>query len=1078
MRMAIPFTHLHVHSHYSLLDGLSKIDDLLDRVKELGMNALALTDHGNMYAAVEFFKKAKAKGIKPIIGCEVYVAFEGMGDKRPGIDDTIYHMGLLVKNETGYKNLVKLVTRAHLEGFYYKPRIDEALLSQYADGLIGLSGCLAGKISRLILSNRYEEALALARRYAALFGKGNFYLEIQHHPNIPEQARVNESVLAIAKELGIPVVATCDSHYLRKEDAEAQDVLMLINTGAKSDDADRLTLKGDDFSLKSSEEMAKAFSGIPEVLDNTNIIAEACQFEFQLGKIKLPPFPVPDGKTPNEYLREICEQGLAAITVENRAEYEDRLTYELKIIGQTGYATYFLIVHDFVKWAKERHIVVGPGRGSAGGSLAAYVLNITAIDPIRYTLLFERFLNPERVSMPDIDLDFADNRRDEVIRYVEDRYGTNHVSQIITFGTMASRAVIRDVGRALGYEYSYCDRVAKMIPQGLSLDECVKQVDEFKALYKSDERARRLVDIARKLEGVARHASTHACGVVISADPLDDLVPLQHPSQGDQTIITQYEMHGVEDLGLLKMDFLGLKNLTVIEDTLHRIYAIHGKNIDLRSLALDDPKVYAVLQRGDTTGVFQLESEGMRKYLRGLRPTEFEDIVAMVALYRPGPMELLPEYIARKHGKKNIEYLHPKLQPILKDTQGICIYQEQLMRIARDLAGFSMGEADVLRKAVGKKIVALLVEQQEKLVSRMVANGISLQVAKKIWEWILPFASYGFNRSHAAAYALVSYQTAWLKANFPLEFMSALLTGERNDVERIAFLIEETRKMRIEVLAPDVNESFSHFSVVPGKRQIRFGLLAIKNVGEGIVDSIIKERKAKGAYLSIQDFISRVATKDLNKKSMESLIKAGTFDVFAERNQLLSNLDHLLRIAREHQKMENSAQKSLFGGGNGDSAKEAFVPSLTLAPTDPAQEREKLSWEKELLGLYVSSHPLRRVKNIVEARAIPISRITKSQGSEQVPQNPYQFSRNNGRTRIAGVVSVAKKIVTKNGKTMFFVKLEDLTDSIEVVVFPNLLEKNPLLFQEGKILFVGGRPDVRFGEKKFIAEEVEELIET
>lgn len=1072
------FTHLHVHSHYSLLDGLSKIDDLIDRVKELGMNSVALTDHGNMYAAVEFFKKAKAKGVQPIIGCEVYVAFERMDGRRPGVDDTIYHMGLLVKNETGYKNLVKLVTRAHLEGFYYKPRIDEELLSKHAEGLIGLSGCLAGKIPRLLLRNAYEEAKTLALHYAELFGKENFYLEVQDHPHIPEQIKVNDGVFRIAKELGIPVVATCDSHYLRKEDAEAQDVLMLINTGSKPDDPERLTLKGDDFSLKSPEDVAKAFKDTPEVLANTAKIAEACRFEFQLGGIKLPPFPVPEGKTPDEYLREVCLRGLEDIpNLEHREEYESRLEYELGVIAQTGYATYFLIVHDFVRWAKDRHIVVGPGRGSAGGSLAAYVLNITAIDPIRYNLLFERFLNPERISMPDIDLDFADHRRDEVIRYVEERYGADHVAQIITFGTMASRAVIRDVGRALGYEYAYCDRVAKMIPQGLSLNECVKQVDEFKALYKSEERARRLVDIARKLEGVARHASTHACGVVIAAERLDNLVPLQHPSQGDQIIITQYEMHGVEDLGLLKMDFLGLKNLTTIEDTLHRIYAIHGKNINLRTLALDDQKVYALLQRGDTTGVFQLESEGMRKYLRGLRPTEFEDIVAMVALYRPGPMELLPEYIARKHGRKAIEYLHPKLQPILKDTQGICIYQEQLMRIARDLAGFSMGEADVLRKAVGKKIMALLVEQQEKLVSRMVANGISPRVAKQIWEWILPFASYGFNRSHAAAYALVSYQTAWLKANFPLEFMSALLTAERNDLERIAFLIEETRAMNIEVLPPEINESFSHFSVVPGKRQIRFGLLAIKNVGEGIVDSIIQERKARGPYASMQDFISRVAAGNLNKKSMESFIRAGVFDAHAERNQLLSNLDRLLLIAREHQKMTNGAQKSLFGGGNGaPSPASSFVLSLESAA--PASEKERLSWEKELLGLYVSSHPLRRVKNIIEARAVPISRITKGQNQGAMPVNPYQFSRAAQRMRIAGVVSLAKKIVTKSGKSMFFVKLEDLTDVIEVVVFPNLLEKNPLLFQEGKILFVGGHPDIRFGEKKFIAEEVEELVET
>ncbi len=1071
------FTHLHVHSHYSLLDGLPKIGQLLDRVQELGMDSVALTDHGNMYGAVEFYKKAKEKGIKPIIGCEVYVAFESMAQKRPGIDDAIYHMGLLARNEEGYRNLVKIVTKAHLEGFYYKPRVDEEFLAAHSSGLIGLSGCLAGKIPRLIAAKKFEEAEATIAKYRGMFGEGNFYLEVQHHPNIPLQSAVNGHIFRYAKQFDISVVATADSHYLRKEDAQAQDILMLINTGADANDPERLTLKEDDFSLKSGEEMAEAFHDMPEVLENTQKVADSCNVTLPLGKTKLPHFPLPEGKTSDEHLRDLCLQRLEEYPdLKSNPDVKARLEYELEVIGKTGFASYFLIVHDFVNWAKQSRIVVGPGRGSAGGSLASYILNITTVDPMKYHLLFERFLNPERISMPDIDLDFADHRRDEVIRYVAEKYGSDRVAQIITFGTMAARAVMRDVGRALGYEYSYCDKAAKMIPFGFTLGDALTKSEEFKELYESDEKARRLVDIAKKLEGVARHASTHACGVVIAAEPLDNFVPLQHPTQGESAVVTQYEMHAVEDIGLLKMDFLGLKNLSIIEETLKRVYAIYGMNLDLAKIPDNDPKVYRLLQKGDTTGVFQLESDGMRRYLKVLRPSEFEDIIAMIALYRPGPMELIPEYIARKHKKKSIVYIHPKLEPILKDTQGICIYQEQLMRIAQDLAGFTLGEADVLRKAVGKKIKSLLIEQKEKLISGMTKNGISQKVAEQLWEWILPFAAYGFNRSHSAAYAIVAYQTSWLKAHYPVEFMSALLTSERNDMERIAFLIEETRKMGIEVLPPDVNESFSYFSVVPEKPQIRFGLLAIKNVGEGIVEAILSERKARGKFSSIQDFIIRVQTKDLNKKSMESLIRAGAFDAFAERNQLLTNLERLLTIAKENQRLAMSSQKSLFGG-NGPSQSSAFSPVIALVESRAATERERLLWEKELLGLYVSSHPLQGMKNILESRAFPIARVLGAPGSENIPANPYQFQRGNGRIRIGGIISSLKKIVTKNGKPMLFLQVEDLTEKIEVIIFPNLLEKNPLVFQENKVVFIGGKVDTRFGEKKFIAEEIEEILE-
>ncbi|MBI2644049.1 MAG: DNA polymerase III subunit alpha [Candidatus Wildermuthbacteria bacterium] len=1065
------FTHLHVHSHYSLLDGLPKIGQLLERVKELGMDSIGLTDHGNLYGAVEFYKAAKAQGVKPIIGAEIYLAYEGMHQERPGIDDKIYHLIVLVKNLQGYQNLVKILTAGHLEGFYYKPRIDEEFLSRHAEGLIALSGCLASKTSRLILSKRIEEAQEVALRYQAMFGQGNFYLELQRHPNISEQQTVTNALLEISRKTGIPVVATADSHYLRKEDAEAQDILMLINTGARTDDPERLTLKGDDFSLKSAEDMIQLFSDIPQAIEHTQLIAEKCNFELTLGKILLPEFPLPIGKTAADYLRELCEKGLEAKPdVTKFPNYQERLEYELRVINQMGFAAYFLIVQDYVNWAKQNRIVVGAARGSVGGSLVAYLLGITSINPLAYNLLFERFLNPERISMPDIDLDFADHRRDEVIRYVSKKYGSNHVAQIITFGTMAARAVVRDVGRALGYEYSYCDRLAKLIPFGFSLQDTLEKVTEFRDLYEEDDQAKKLIDLARKLEGVARHASTHACGVVIAAQPLDNLVPLQHPSQSDETIVTQYEMHAIEDLGLLKMDFLGLKNLSIIEDTLKRIYAIYGKNIDIEKIPHDDSKVYQIFREGNTIGIFQVESSGMQRYLRELKPTEFEDIVAMIALYRPGPMELIPDYIARKHGKEKIEYIHPKLQPILENTQGICIYQEQLMKIAQELAGFSLGEADVLRKAVGKKIKALLLEQQEKLIKGMVRNGIERKIANQIWEWVLPFARYGFNRSHSAAYAIIAYQTAWLKTCYPVEFMSALLTSERNDIERIAFLIDETRKMGIKVLPPDINESFSYFSVVPQKQQIRFGLAAIKNVGEGIVDVVIQERKANGPFLSIQDFIARVRSKDLNKKSFESMIRAGVFDRFLERNQLLHNMEKLLEIAKENQKAGSNGQRDLFGGSNGGS----HSYSLSLEASKTATETELLQWEKELLGLYVSSHPLKRVQSILEKHAFSIARINRANLSDPAV---IRFLKRN-RLKIGGIVSSIKKIVTKTGKPMLFLNLEDLTDKLDVVVFPSLMERYPAtVFQENKIVFVTGRVDHRNGEKKFIAEAIEELIQ-
>jgi len=1051
------FTHLHVHSHYSLLDGLPKIDELLDYVQKLGMDSVGLTDHGNIYGAVEFYKKAKEKGIKPIIGAEMYLAFERMTQERPNIDDKRYHLVLLVKNKTGYKNLVKLITKAHLEGFYYKPRIDEELLAQYSEGLIGLSACLQGKIPKLILAKKIKEAEALALKYQEIFGKDNFYLEIQHHPNIPEQKKVNQALISISKKTAIPLVATCDSHYLKSEDAEVQDVLMLINTGADPNDPERLTMKQDDFSMRSPKQMAEFFKETLVAIENTQRIVDNCNFQFKLGEIKLPQFETPNGKSADEYLEELCKQGLKKrYPKKPNKKILDRLNYELGVIKQTGFASYFLIVQDFVNWAKENRIVVGPGRGSVAGSLVSYVLNITNVDPLKYNLLFERFLNPGRgASLPDIDLDFTDRRRDEVINYVAQKYGREKVAQIITFGTMASRAVVRDVGRALGYPYSYCDRIAKMIPFGQTLDQTLASVEEFRQAYLDDQKAQKLIDFAKKLEGCARHASTHACGVVISKTPLDNIVPLQHPTQDDQTIVTQYEMHSIEDLGLLKMDFLGLKNLTIIEDTLSRIYRVQGKKIDIENIPLDDKATYRLLQKGETIGVFQLESSGMQRYLKQLKPTEFGDIVAMVALYRPGPVSLISDYIAGKHKKKKIEYLHPKLKPILESTYSIPIYQEQVMKIAQELAGFSLSEADVLRKAIGKKIKKLLMDRKEKFIEGCKKNKIDENISQKIWHWFEPFARYSFNKSHSACYALIAYQTAFLKAHFPVEFMASVLTSEKADVERIGFLITECKKMGIEVLPPDINESLENFTIV-APNKIRFGLLAIKNVGYNVVEAIVRERKNSGPYRSIFDFVNRVSSKDLNKKSLESLIKSGCFDNFCERNQLLFNLERLLEAARETQRAKLEGQRGLFEG---------FSPTagFQLRPTETASKTEKLTWEKELLGLFVTSHPIEDFKKVLEKKVFPLSRITQDLTGKIV--------------RIGGVISSIKKIITRNGKPMLFTQLEDENAKIEVVVFPGIIERNQEIFQENKIVMIKGRVDNRNGVPKIICEEIEEIVE-
>jgi DNA polymerase-3 subunit alpha len=1050
------FTHLHVHSHYSLLDGLAKIDQLLDACQELKMPSIALTDHGSMYGLVEFYQKAKKRGIRPIIGSEAYVAPHGMHQRRPNIDNKLYHLILLVKNKEGYRNLVKLTTKAYLEGFYYKPRIDKELLKKHVDGLIGLSGCLAGEIPRAIINGQLEEAEKLALEYQRIFGRGNFYLELQHHPGLKEQEPVNQALIRISQKHNIPLVATNDVHYIKPEDAEAQDVLMSIQTDKRLEDESRLTMRSDDFSLRPIEQMIEDFKKIPEAIANTQKIVEQCNFEFELDKIQLPYFEVPNGQTPDDFLKSLCRKGLKNRYGPKPAkEVLERLDYELEIIKKTGFASYFLIVQDFVNWAKSENIVCGPGRGSAAGSLVSYLLNITDVDPLKYNLLFERFLNPERVSMPDIDLDFADDRRDEVIEYVTNKYGQNHVAQIITFGTMAARAAVRDVGRALGYSYNFCDQIAKMIPFGSSLEKAIYESQELHNSYESDENTKRLIDMAMKLEGVARHASTHAAGVVITKQDINNLVPRQHPTQDDQAIVTQYEMHSIETLGLLKIDFLGLKTLTVIQNTLNQIKESTGQEVDLANLPLNDSKTFKLFQEGNTTGVFQLESAGFKRYLKELKPTQFEDIIAMVALYRPGPMEFIPEFIARKRGYKKVEYLHPLLKPILENTYGICVYQEQLMQIARDLAGFSPAEADILRKAVGKKIKKLLDEQKEKMIEGMIKNKIDQSIAERIWQTIEPFAQYGFNRAHSTCYAMIGYWTAYLKAHFPTEFMAALMTSEQNDIERIAFLVDECRHMNIKVLPPDVNESDQDFTKA-GEKIIRFGLKAIKNVGRNIVQSIVEERKANGPFKSITDFIERVQSKDLNKKSLESLIKCGALDAFAERNQLLASLEQILNLARETQRAKQNGQISLFSGQS-----EISVSSFKLPEVTPASKKECLSWEKELLGLYISEHPLKDYQHYLAQSVSSCQNLSKNQIGHRV--------------KVGGIINKIQKVNTRTGQPMLFVEIEDLTGRIEALVFPKILEETATAWQEEKIVLINGRLSDRGGSLKILCDSVKVL---
>ncbi|HEB01416.1 MAG TPA: DNA polymerase III subunit alpha, partial [Candidatus Portnoybacteria bacterium] len=1032
----------------------------LDYCQELGMNSIALTDHGNMYGVVEFFKKAKKRGIKPIIGSEFYLAPNGMKLKRPKIDEKRHHLVLLAKNSQGYQNLIKLTTKAHLEGFYYRPRIDKELLKKHAQGLIALSACLQGSIPQAIISGNFKKAEEEVLEYQEIFGPGNFYLELQDHPQQKRQEMVNKKLIELAKKHNLPLVATNDIHYLKPEDAEVQDILLCIQTNSKVEDEDRLNMKGYNLSMRSPKQMMESFKETPEAIENTQRIVEACNFELELGKIQLPYFKVPAEYSPDSYLKELVYQGLKEHYPKSSKEIEDRLEYELSVIKQTGYASYFLIVQDFVNWAKKQGIIVGPGRGSVAGSIVSYLLNITEVDPLKYELLFERFLNPERAGgMPDIDLDFADDRRDEVTQYVARKYGHNHVAQIITFGTMAARQAIRDTGRALGYSYALCDQIAKTIPMFSSLKDALDRVAELRSFYETDPAARKLIDLAKKLEGVARHASTHACGVVITKREMDQYVPRQHPAQDNQTIVTQYGMHAIEDLGLLKIDLLGLKNLTILEKTIKAIERNKKVDIDMASIPLDDKKTFQLLQQAKTTGVFQLESAGMKKYLKSLKPTKFEDIIAMVALHRPGPMEWISNFIARKHGYKKIQYIHPALKPILEKTYGIAVYQEQVLQIARDIAGFTLGEADILRKAMGKKIRWLLEEQREKFLKGAQERDISKEIAQKIFAFIEPFAGYGFNRAHATCYALIGYWTAYLKSHYPTEFMAALLTSDQGNIDRISVEVDECRQMGIEVLPPDINESLADFVVIQtdGKKEaIRFGLEAIKNVGYNVIEAITNERERNGAFESIDDFVERVESRSFNKKSLESLIKCGVLDELGERNRLLENLEQILTWARDIQRAKSNGQVSLFSASTLKTA-----PQLKLKDAPPVSKKEKIIWEKELLGLYISEHPVEEYREYLESHAVSCKDLSSEMVGRQI--------------KIGGIINKIQKFITRTKRPMIFVQLEDLTSKIEVLVFPSILEKNPDVWREDKIVLVSGKLSDKDGTLKLLCNNAKEI---
>lgn len=1053
------FVHLHTHSHYSLLDGLSKVERIVSLAKEHQMSAVALTDHGNMYGAIEFYKECKKEGIKPIIGCEVYVAERKLTDKEPGIDNKRYHLILLAKNLQGYKNLMRLVTIANLEGYYYKPRIDEEVLRKYSEGLICLSGCMGGKLSRAILAENDEKVEKIIKEHKDIFGE-NYFLEIQSHPHIEKDKELRDKLVALGKKHNIKLAATQDSHYPCKDDHKAHHTLLQVNTGAENKDKGKFEFSEDDFSFINEETAREYFKGHEEAITNTKFIADLCEdYEIELGKAYFPDFKTENDEDPNEVLKRLAYNGFEFRKLPQNEDYIERLKYELDIIKQKGYATYFLVVGDLLRFARENNILTNI-RGSVAGSLTTYLLGITNVDPLVYKLPFERFLNPERPSLPDIDMDFADNRRAEMIEYTKEKYGKDRVAQIGTFGTMMAKGSVRDVARALGYEYAVGDRISSMIPLGsqgmpMTIDHAFELVPELKEAYKKEKDTKEIIDLAKKMEGCVRHVSVHAAGIVISPKPLYEFTPVQYDPKGGD-VITQYDMYQIEDVGLPKFDFLGIRNLSILADAVKITKRTKGVEVDLDNVDIADKKTFKLLASGQTEGLFQLNGSGMTAYLKQLKPTSIHDINAMVALYRPGPMQFIPLYIERKHNPRLIRYLDPALEPILKQTYGVLVYQDDLLLISIHIAGYSWGEADKFRKAVGKKIPEEMAKQKNHFITGCVEHSKwPLKKAEELWNWIEPFAAYGFNKAHSASYGRVAYQTAYMKANFPVEYMTAILTAESGDVDKISEIVKECKIMEIKVLPPDINESFKGFTYID-ESTIRFGLYTIKNLGSDIGEAIIEERKNKGEYLSISDFLDRVKHKNLNKKSMEALIKSGSMDAFGDRGVLLANLESMLLYNKESSKQPQN-QISLFGG-----ASEIKAPEFKLQPAELAGQTEKLAWEKELLGLYISGHPLERLKDKLASKPMNIKKIKEEVG------NGYPIT-------IGGMITTVKQVITKKNDRMAFLTIEDLTGSIEAVIFPKLFADNTELIASEKCVALSGKVTIRNGEKSVAIEKIKEI---
>ena len=1077
------FTHLHVHSHFSLLDGLSKIDELVSRAKELGMDSLALTDHGVMYGAVQFFNACQEAGIKPIIGVEAYIAPRSLTQKDGKIDADYYHLTLLAANQTGYKNLLKLTTIAHIDGFYYKPRIDLETLKKHSEGLICLSGCMRGELSRAVVSRAPAEVKTILDKYLDIFGRDNFYIEIQHNgrekssSGVIEKEAQTQKLIDLARQENLKLIATADCHYINPEDAEAQDVLVCIGTGRTINEEGRLDMREWDLSLTSQEQMLERFKDVPDAVYNTAEVAAKCDMKILINQRYFPKVEVPEGLTTAEHLRQLTYSRSIPLYGKNGVvpeEIQKRIDYELDIIIKKGFDTYFLMVADVVEGAHQVGAVTNT-RGSAAGSIVGRILGITNVDPLYYELPFERFLTEHRPTPPDIDLDIADNRRDEAIAYITKKYGPDKVAQIITFGTMQARAAVRDVGRAMGVPYAKCDLIAKMIPLGkqgfhMTLDKALDINADLKANYEKDEETRRVIDVAKKLEGGARHASVHAAGIVITPTPLTDYMPLQHEPDGER-VITQFDMYALDvnanskALGVVKLDLLGIRNLSILEASVKIAQKRHNVTIDIYDLPHPDKKTFKLLSEGHTFGVFQMGSSGITRYLMDLRPNTIFDIMAMIALYRPGPMQFIPDYIKRKHNPRLIKYMDPELEKILKRTYGILVYQDDLLTIAHDLAGYTWEEMDIFRYAVGKKIPAEMAKQKEKFINGcMATSNWSQSKASEIWEWIEPFAAYGFNKSHSASYAIVSYQTAYMKANYTVEFMAAVMTAESGDMETIADAVDEARKLGVQVLPPDVNESLANFTVIDpprvgerqrveaGEQNIRFGLNAIKNLGSDVIEIIIQERKDNGKFASIEDFVKRTHTRTFNKKSWEVLAKSGALDSLGERNALLASTDSVLEFARNMNKTTNQA--SLFG--------EALMPAsgMKLRDAIPADKRERLAWEKELLGMYVSAHPMEEFADQLKNVAHPIKHMVEN---------------NIKQGTLGGVITRVQKILTKKGEQMAFVDLEDMTGVIEVVVFPGIFAASKDLIVEEKLVLVTGKLSDKDGEPKFLADEIKEF---